>query len=1257
LTLALKFHYLRRRPVQYFFPTPVEASTQKRLKEISLTQKIDGLDRKSARALAGLNLTTLEELRDADIDFILEKKSGLKWDNLQRWQQQARLQTVFAGMTPRAAKILVEAGITSIKQMAEVDEARLRRKLPAGRLRVWKFMATRIPANLIPERLETARDIEPLPPPQAVALYAQGLKTLQQLRDVDAASLNFSLLPEISKRGLQLYKYLAALRLDYRIGPAYAFQLYRRYQGRRDKIHARLQRELDKLPRPRGSSAPDVDFYLEPICRSLAVTIGHDRRQAGLALKKAQQWGSAQEISGKLVRSMAEDPSADKEAIFPWMLERGLASKRGLLDLINQVVESHAGKKDLIGALAEQWGLGPLAHLGKDSDLKNILGNVLADKLKQAAANWSKASPEAMKLLKLGSEAAEALMKQFNLQPEKLISAVLQSGERDKEAGLSAVLSCFQDQARLDQVKNSTIVELYKEEAQQIQPFLQHLFKSGLESLHKLESLFEVSLNQPARDRDGIFSSVFKAIWGFGAETENGFDTIMPKLLDWVRRANEKDFAQAVDDFLLPENKDAAGVPLGVHLLGKGVQALMSDSNGDRAATDRFAEKFFQHLPLNDETEQEIWLHLAKIPRMLFVFLSQMLLKAVVTPMQVFQWIGKDARTIEQKDRKLAVKVLDPPDEKLDCKYVILSDIHRDVPEDDVVDEHFFDLAHFSKHSDLFIRLLEYYRDRGYTVIENGDCEELWVVPSVRKNKGVRARAERIIARDGPHHRVYEILAELHRQGRYFRTRGNHDDFWTLKEENEALLRDTWFKDGPAFRVWDLLIIPQVLTMQDDYLGVIKRIIRAKRDKIPIDTEELADLLPIGLSPRRYRERKPLVILHGHQIDFWNCDEHSFLGKTLANSIGIIADGISTFPYHLRGIDLNGNPLVKFSDLMAKVPQVENWLPEDRALHLSRRIEQSEDDRLIQDSIYFSETLAAALSLVLKDPDQCAIQEVQIMMGHTHWPQSRPELHLGTLNIPNTDKTIPLRLQTPYYNTGTCGWWEGVLWGIEITGFGQPKLFYWDKSSQAPNFMPWELHDEIPLYVDKFKEKIGQFLSKCFNQTAVLEERTQNRMRWDEVDDFSGLRAIDFSALDAALHSAAMNTAQIWALRHLEQKPKTSPALELSFTLHGLFAPETAQQKFSVMAEKTPATNLLATLIEKLAIGKTWKKLDPQHAWYHQIGVIFFYAAHFLKNSLCNKLGLLLNLFISKEKEMMVKFDSQKGIFSIKLGKFDNDSI
>jgi hypothetical protein len=418
------------------------------------------------------------------------------------------------------------------------------------------------------------------------------------------------------------------------------------------------------------------------------------------------------------LRALAEDGHADKAAVIPWILERGLTSKRGMIDLINQVVKTDGGKKDLIGALADQWGLGSLVNIGKESDLKGKLGNFLVDKLKKASENWANASPEAIKLLALGGEVAIMLMAQFNLNPEKLISAVLKSGARDKESCLANVLGCFQDQVKFDEIKISTILELYKEGAEHIQPFLRHLYKSGRESLNKPDRLLEIPLAQPAQDRDDIFSFIFKTVISVGAETEGGFDTLVPKLLDWVRRTNEKDCVQVVDDFLLPQDRDAAAVPLGVHLLGKGLQSLAGESESERAIANRFTEKLFEYLSMSGELRQEIWLHLSKIPGMLFVFFSQMLIKAVATPMKVFQWIGQNANAIKQQDRALAIKVLEPPDEEKDRKYVILSDIHRDAPADDVVDEHFFDLAHFSKHRDLFMRMLAYYRDNGYIVIE-----------------------------------------------------------------------------------------------------------------------------------------------------------------------------------------------------------------------------------------------------------------------------------------------------------------------------------------------------------------------------------------------------------------------------------------------------------------------------------------------------------------------------------------------------------
>jgi hypothetical protein len=1240
---------------------------QKRRKDFPLAKKIDGLDSESARAFARLNLITPEDLRDADLDFLLTQISGLDEAVAWRWQRQAFLHTVFAGMTARAAGILVDSGITSIAAMAAAESVQLKKKLPEPRLQAWKFIAAHFPGQLVPEQLETAREVEPLAPPQAVALFAQGIETLRQLREIDASTLDFRLLPEINKRALALWQYLAGLRLEYNIGPAYAHQLHLRYAGKRDKIRQRLEREREKTlaqisrtrsHRKRGPAAPPTegevtDFYLAPICRDLVEVIPQNQRRANRALQQAQQWASAHEISGRLVRSLADDPGLDKEAVIPWMLEKNLASKRGLLDLVTQVVAPEPGKKDLIGSLADQWGLGALVGLGKDSPQKNSLGGFLIDKLKAGGEDWTSLLPGALKLLKLGSGVAEKLLGQLNLDPAKLISALLKSDEREKDSGLSAILSCFQGKENFSRLKISTIFELYKEGKQFIQPFVQHLFKSGLESMSQIEGLLEIPLGQNAEDRDGIFASIFKAVSTAGAETEGGLETMMPKLIDWVRQTNRRELVPVVDDNLIAENRDAVAVPLGVHLLGKGIQALAEGSQENAPAENRFAEKLFQFLPWNDELEQEIWLHLAKVPGMLFIFLSQMLLRAIKTPMKVFQWIGQNADAIKQKDRDLAIHVLEPPAEASNRKYAILSDIHRDAPEDDVLDADFFDLSHFSKHRDLFIRALEYYRDNGYTVIENGDCEELWVAPSMRKKKSVRERAQSIIDPNGPHRRVYELLAELHRDSRYFRTRGNHDDFWAAAPENEALLRETWFNDGPEFRVWDALIIPEVLTMNDDYLGAVKNIIQAKREKAPLDVEGLVDMIPVGLSPKRYHTRAPLFILHGHQTDFWNCDEHNFLGKTLANSLGIIADGLSTFPYHLKGIDFGGNPMVKFSDLIAKVPQVENWLPEDRALRLSRRLEQGEESRLIQDNIYFSETLAASLSLALKYPGQSGLMQVQVLVGHTHWPQSRPMLHLGMLKVPNTNTTIPLRLPTSYYNSGTCGWWEGVLWGVEITSYGQPKLFYWDKRSESPNYMPWELHDEIPDYVSRFRRKVGELLVKCFNTTSVLEENTQNLVTWEQIDDFSELQQIDFGSLDPSLHGAALSTAQIWALRFLGKKDNTSPSLEIAVDLNRLAAPASPAQKFSFISEIISSPNLIGMTLGALGIGKDWKRLDPQNAWYQKIGSLFFYAAHFLKNSLCNKLGLLLNLFISQEKDIMVKFDKQKNLFFIKLGKLE----
>lgn len=1163
-------------------------------------------------------------------------------------------------MTCRAAEILVDAGITSMAEMAQIDSTHFVKKIPERRLRAWKFIAANFPPNLVPEQLEIAREIEPLTPPQAVALYVQGLKTLHDLRQIEVKVLNFDFLPTITKRTLAFWQYLAALRLDYEIGPAYAHRLHARYHGDRTKIRQRLDRERENVQqkisrtrshRNRGAVESVTNLELEQACRGLVAAVGQDQRQAHRELQQAQKWGSGHEISARLLRALADNPGIDKETVIPWILERRLVSKRGLFDLINQVIENEDGRSALIESLVAQWGVGSLLKIGKDSPGKESLGNLLVNIFKEGG-DWSNVSQHALKLLTLGGDMAAKLMARFNLDPEKLISSVLQSEAREKESWLSEILGCLRGMGNFDQIKISTILELYQAGKDLIQPFVQQLFKSGIESLGRIETLLQIPLQklgmQPAEARDDVFVSIFKAISTTGVETEGGLDAMMPSLINWVHH-NEQELVPLSDESLIP-GEDAGAVPLGVHLLGKGIQSFVGDYYSNMRAADRFTEKLIQHLSITDELKQEVWLHLTKVPGMLFILFPKLLVKALKTPMRVFRWIGQSANNIHEQDRQLEILTLPAPDRE--HKYVILSDMHRDAPED-VVDEYFFDLSHFSKNRDLFLRALKYYREQGYTVIENGDCEELWFVPSVRRNKGTKARAQSIIDPAGPNREVYALLSELHRQGRYFRTRGNHDDFWVQSPENTELLESTWFTDGPhEFKVWDALIIPEVLTMHDDYLEALKRIAAARQGSTSLNIDDLVDLFPVGLSPYRYKQRAPLFIFHGHQTDFWNCDEHNFLGKTLVNSVGIVADAMTTFPYHLRGIDFAGNPIVKFSNVFARVPVANTWRPEDVAITLSRRIEQSDrDERRLQNDIYYFEILTAALSLALKYPGQKGLRQVQILASHTHRPQSRPHLHLGILRVPHTNAKLPLKVPTWYYNSGTCGWWEGVLWGVEITDFGQPKLFYWETHQEQPRYMPWELHGDIPEYVTRFKEKAKIFLGKFFDAGAVLEKSTQNLVSWEQIDEgFGELRQIDLSTLDPLQQEEALNTAYLWALRHLENRPQTSQSLEISVNLSNIIVPESQPAQFNLISGIISKPQVIAAALRAFGINQNWLKLTCQHEMYYQCGALFFYGAHFLQNSLCNQLGSLLNLFIAHERDFMVRLDSSRQLFSLKLG-------
>jgi len=74
----------------------------------------------------------------------------------------------------------------------------------------------------------------------------------------------------------------------------------------------------------------------------------------------------------------------------------------------------------------------------------------------------------------------------------------------------------------------------------------------------------------------------------------------------------------------------------------------------------------------------------------------------------------------------------------------------------------------------------------------------------------------------------------------------------------------------------------------------------------------------------------------------------------------------------------------------------------------------------------------------------------------------------------------------PYFNSGTGSWFEGIVWEIEITAKGQPRLVYWDKNSKSPQVMGWELHDKMINILDDTINKISNYLINLLLPTGAL---------------------------------------------------------------------------------------------------------------------------------------------------------------------------
>ena len=758
----------------------------------------------------------------------------------------------------------------------------------------------------------------------------------------------------------------------------------------------------------------------------------------------------------------------------------------------------------------------------------------------------------------------------------------------------------------------------------------------------------------------GLFLTLFTTIAKF-AQEKNFLDAFMLQVVAWLQvPADLRTPLSGSMSFSPSSNVRGVSVSMPLWLVASALKSLAGSRTLEPGPHQTLAAALVTALVglADARTRDNLLGQFLAIKGLGILMLPALVIKALLTPMRIWEWFGQDVLQLKQKDRPLKIKELEAPSETAHRKYMIFSDLHRDARED-CRDPAFFDVSHFTKNKDIYCSALNYCQSQGYTVIENGDCEELWYPPGMTDGDPL-PRARSILEKHGD---VYDVLSKMHQAGRYFRLRGNHDDYW-VNGGDMGPLREH-FPD-PDFTIWDAVVIPEVKTMGTELWGVLWKILK---EWDSLDSQEilerLLDQIPLGLSPDHYHRKKPLFILHGHQLDFWNCDEHNYLGKAITRGIAFPADGVDALPYYLKGIDWDGNPLIKFGDILAKITPWDYWPPEDFALDLSRRIENMEEiNRKLQDSLSFSETFAALLPVFLKykgkgpsliDP------AVQILIGHTHYPQSRP--HLNLHGLISSGDLVEGMVKVSYFNSGSGGWWEGVVWAVEITEKGQPRLVYWDRNSSSPHLMSWELHapeidwqeylDAIKKFFENQFEWVGKNLKELLESLASrLKGLATLEMFECQLKKVRGQAlSFDLTTLSSAQQYQSLSLALWVLLRNKAARAKASPAtLDIKLPLGKM--PQGERSFGGTQRLGTPAHSLRQVVGKWLddffqARSRTWKspKLDTPAS-------LFFVCANLYGSGLMNLMGVaVLAARDLLSMDLKIRYDSKKGELALRFQK------
>jgi UDP-2,3-diacylglucosamine pyrophosphatase LpxH len=506
----------------------------------------------------------------------------------------------------------------------------------------------------------------------------------------------------------------------------------------------------------------------------------------------------------------------------------------------------------------------------------------------------------------------------------------------------------------------------------------------------------------------------------------------------------------------------------------------------------------------------------------IFLIIAAILYCLVTHPLPWWNLLFKEI----ESDPDLKVKRLPAPN-KDGPKYLIFSDIHRDARSDQREPLDFGSFDHFSANQALYCELLDYAIDNGFTVLEAGDCDELWYYRDFSKRP--REKLEEIV---NTHKVVYDRLVKLHKEGRYVRLYGNHDACVRKPEIFEVLQKifdqDKKPEEEP-FEIYDFAIIEDVKSMDESIIN-------------------------FGLDSEPYKLKMPMIVTHGHQWDFWSCDHNNIIGKLIVSTIGTPIDFLDDPFKDAGGIAYSGSPVINFSDILADAFVLNNFPAQIPARRFAHYIQHLDDmKRFTVDDIIFLETLAALSGETIAVRKHADSEETKrmnlICLGHTHYPQSQPYFNLKKLlpflgnwlnSVESKISEITKGIIKPelsliksrYFNSGTAGWMEGIIWAIQINETGQARLVYWSYETRpdCPQTMDWEL----PFMDDELRKKLevkkGSFLNTIEDLSTLIDP------------------LID-SALSSILRSLAVSLEEL--LRLFGKAPAANMLIESSESLNG----------------------------------------------------------------------------------------------------------